>query len=1059
MTKSFRKVAALLMVITMLLTSAPLQVLADELPQWEEITVEETAEIEEEGEMDIIPEQEQSESAEEAEDEVSQEDTEQVDQTAETDGTEVFSAESEPAPAEEIDPEEEEEIIEDITDDNKEKTEEIPEEKAGEPRDIRITVSLGDVRDMVRIYRNGKQISVIYGNPSPGDGSFYIAGPVGLEPMVAGEDGLTRLILTGQTGDEFVVETEQPAYARVIYVCSAEGESEGAGGRSTIRFTASDDTDLIITGDYSAASGFYSIPSPRRRALKTAGWTLPDALYVSLGQAYDTYSSNAVVNGHRGVYFFQPEELGSGRFVSATCGSTTKSMVLGTHYKVARIAELSARQYLDYGSGCCSQRAQRALAWITHHGQTEYDWNRANGNGFIMGDGKLSVANQLEAYTITFLAAWCCTNDGRQGAYGTVHAEDGAHALDFMFGSGFSTGLPASTKSAIDRMISWSLAFADAHPDQDENIDEYQSTFVYSDGNGAHQPLLVGAYQGKSVIEEPKIRGDLRLLKIDEDGVPMANVPFLIVALDEKGNEKEQHVMVTDANGVLDTSTNREKRTNSLDGYANHGRFTDQSALDPSVGVWFGSSEPDSELGALPEGIYKLYELQTEDLRRKEMDLLESDAVKIAEDGVCVQMPAMMNRGIKISSYAGSSEKQFMPEGTDVPVSDTVIIENLTAGRTYRVVTDFVLRSDPDVILGSAEKLIVPEQEMIKGNTGTEAVLETVIDTEGYSGDAVVAVDRVYEQIHGEEILVAVHDDLTDNEQTVWIPAIHTQAADADTGSHEIQAAGNMRIVDTVEYSGLKPGVIYKLIGALVDKETGKRIEVNGEAVISSIEFTAEEESGTADVIFELDGTDLAGKKIVVFETLLCENETVASHEDINDEGQSINVIQIGTTAKDALSSTHTASLGRKTDIIDTVSYAGLTTGKVYTLEGEIHVQSTGGLLIQGGEEVRARFQFIPQEEDGEISLTFTLDTEVLQGQSLVVFERLYSGAKEETDKDEPIAVHEDVEDAEQTVTVPVRPREIVNTGDNGLLRLWACLFVLSFAAFGYLMTRKRKRK
>ena len=1059
MTQSFRKAAALLMVITVLLTSAPLQVLADEIQQLEETVMEETADIEEEGEVEIIPEQEQAEPVEEAEDEVLQEDTEQVDQAAEIIEAEDFSTEIELESAVESEPEETESFIEDVTDDDTEKTEEIPEDNTAEPRDIRLIVSLGDVRDIVRIYRNGKQISVIYGNPSPGDGSFYIAGATGLEPMAVGEDGLTRLILTGQAGDEFAVETEQPAYARVIYVCSAGGESEGSGGRSIIRFTVTDDTDLIISGDYSAAPDFYNIQSQRRRALKASGWTLPDALYVSLGQAYDTYSSNAVVNGHRGVYFFQPEDLGSGRFVSATCGSTTKSMVSGTHYKVARIAELSARQYLDYGSGCCSQRAQRALAWITHHGQTEYDWNRANGNGFIMGDGKLSVSNQLEAYTITFLAAWCCTNDGRQGAYGTVHVEDGAHALDFMFGSGFSTGLPASTKSAINRMVAWGLAFADAHQDQDENVDEYQSTFVYSDGNGAHQPLLVGAYQGKSVIDEPEVRGDLRLIKTDEKGEPMANVPFLIVALDDKGNEKEQHVMVTDANGVLDTSANRGKRTNGLDGYANHGRFTDQAALDPSVGVWFGSSEPDSEHGALPEGTYKLYELQTEEIRRREMDLLESDVVKITEDGVCVQMPEMVNRRINISSYAGSSGLQLMREGPEISVSDTVIMENLTAGRTYRVVTDFVLRSRPDVILGSAEKFVVPEQEMVRGSTGTTAVLETAIDTAGCSGDAVVAVDRVYEQIHGEEILVAAHDDITNSEQTVWIPAIHTQAADAVSGSHEIQASGNMRIADTVEYSGLKPGMIYKLIGALVDKDTGKHIEVNGEAVISSIEFTAEEESGTADVIFELDGTDLAGKKIVVFETLLYENETVASHEDINDEGQSINVIQISTTTKDALSGTHTATLGRETDIIDTVYYAGLTPGKVYTLEGEVHVQSTGGSLMQSGEAVKARVQFIPQEENSEISLTFTVDTEVLQGQSLVVFERLYSGAKDETDQDEPIAVHEDIEDGGQTVTVPVRPREVVNTGDNGSLQFWACLFVLSFAAFGCLMTRKRKRR
>ena len=48
---------------------------------------------------------------------------------------------------------------------------------------------------------------------------------------------------------------------------------------------------------------------------------LPSSLYVELGEAYDTYSSTAIVNGHRGVYFFQPHGEG---YLCATCGSTRK---------------------------------------------------------------------------------------------------------------------------------------------------------------------------------------------------------------------------------------------------------------------------------------------------------------------------------------------------------------------------------------------------------------------------------------------------------------------------------------------------------------------------------------------------------------------------------------------------------------------------------------------------------------------------------------------------------------------------------------------------------------
>lgn len=553
------------------------------------------------------------------------------------------------------------------------------------------------------------------------------------------------------------------------------------------------------------------------------------------------------------------------------------------------------------------------------------------------------------------------------------------------------------------------------------------------------------------------------LRKTFEDGSPMANVPFLIVALDEVGEEIESHVMVTDENGILDTSANRENRTNSLDIYEEYGRFTDSSALDPYTGVWFGSSEPDDKLGALPYGMYKLYELQTEELKNKAIDLQETDILDINEPNVTVQLPEMVNRSVHVRSAAKSDGDQYMTESGDISVEDTVIMENLTPGRTYRVITDFVLRSDPNVLLGTAEEIITPEQELRKGTKETEVTLETQIDTQGLAGEAVVAVDRIYEQIHGEELLITEHNDLKDMEQTLWIPEIKTRARDAVSGKQEIQGTEEMRIIDTVEYKGLKPGAEYLVTGVIVDKETGDIIGEDQNLFAGiGVTFTPGGENGTVDVIYEIDGTDLIGRTLVCYEYLYLKEDTdkpLASHEDINDDAQSVSVIQIGTQARDTATGTHTAQWNRNEEITDTVSYKGLTPYKVYTLEGQIYVRSTGGILIQNGEAVKAEIQFIPQEPDGEIELTFTVDTEALQGQSLVVFEHLYSGEKGEEDQDKPIAVHEDLNDEDQTIKVPLRPREIVNTGDNETICLWASLGILAFSALGFVVRIRRKSK
>ena len=61
----------------------------------------------------------------------------------------------------------------------------------------------------------------------------------------------------------------------------------------------------------------------------------------------------------------------------------------------------------------------------------------------------------------------------------------------------------------------------------------------------------------------------------------------------------------------------------------------------------------------------------------------------------------------------------------------------------------------------------------------------------------------------------------------------------------------------------------------------------------STTVFTPETESGTITVKFKVDTSKLAGKDLVVFEKLYDEdNDEVSSHEDINDEGQTVSITE-----------------------------------------------------------------------------------------------------------------------------------------------------------------------
>ena len=76
--------------------------------------------------------------------------------------------------------------------------------------------------------------------------------------------------------------------------------------------------------------------------------------------------------------------------------------------------------------------------------------------------------------------------------------------------------------------------------------------------------------------------------------------------------------------------------------------------------------------------------------------------------------------------------------------------------------------------------------------------------------------------------------------------------------------------------------------------------------------------------------------------------------------------------------------------------------------------KATGEALLSNGEEIRAEITFVPETPSGEVIVPFTFDAKLIKANtSIVVFERLYQGDRE-------LAVHADIEDEGQTITVHV---------------------------------------
>lgn len=243
-------------------------------------------------------------------------------------------------------------------------------------------------------------------------------------------------------------------------------------------------------------------------------------------------------------------------------------------------------------------------------------------------------------------------------------------------------------------------------------------------------------------------------------------------------------------------------------------------------------------------------------------------------------------------------------------------------------------------------------------------------------------------------------------------------------GEKEVDPLDKVTLTDTVSYTGLVPGKEYKVTGVLMDKETSEKLLVDGKGITAETVFVPETKNGSVDVTFIFDATGLHGKEIVVFEDLYRENVLLATHADINDEGQTVKIKnpEIGTKATADGKKEITAD---KITITDVVSYKDLTPGKEYKLTGVLMNKATNDKLLIDGKEITAEATFTPKATTGEVEMTFTFDARELTAETeVVVFETLYRDGIE-------IAVHADIEDEGQTVKILPLHGSIMTTKVN----------------------------
>lgn len=231
-----------------------------------------------------------------------------------------------------------------------------------------------------------------------------------------------------------------------------------------------------------------------------------------------------------------------------------------------------------------------------------------------------------------------------------------------------------------------------------------------------------------------------------------------------------------------------------------------------------------------------------------------------------------------------------------ITLTDTIEYKGLKPGDTYVATgTLHYVRKDDDnnvtdggVVTDADGNDVTAQAEFTPDKAdGTVDVTFTFPTPDDLAGQDVVA----FEDVTHNNRTVATHADITDENQTMHFPKVHTTATDKVDGDQEIEAAADQVVTDRVEYTNLTPGQEYTVTGTLhLVGDDGSDAGVLNNEVTNTVTFTPDKADGYVDVEFTVDASQLGGKSVVAFEDVTRDGVSVATHTDITDEGQTVTV-------------------------------------------------------------------------------------------------------------------------------------------------------------------------
>lgn len=282
------------------------------------------------------------------------------------------------------------------------------------------------------------------------------------------------------------------------------------------------------------------------------------------------------------------------------------------------------------------------------------------------------------------------------------------------------------------------------------------------------------------------------------------------------------------------------------------------------------------------------------------------------------------------------------------------------------------------------------------------------------NGNTVFATDiPVGAELYVKELAVDSHYILSDAKYPVEFAYAGQDIACVGIKVNDGEAIENNLIYGTIKGLKIDRETEETIAGALFGLFRADETEMTAEKAILTAKsgedgiFTFEDIPYGNWLVKELQPAESFLPNEKIYPITVSEHEQLIEITVVNDR-----IPEIGTTV--AVDGEKEICATEMFTLTDTVSYKHLIPGKEYVLKGVLMDKSTGKPLLIDGEEIHAETVFTPEEPSGETIVEFIFDAKCIKADTeIVVFESLYKDSKE-------LAVHADIEDEGQTVTVKV---------------------------------------